>query len=523
MPLKILIAFIAFLSISHSSFAHNGIEHDAAQISLSALSSYKSGPFDQGAAEIVAYDPGTQRAFVTNGFTKAIDVLNLSKPEHPSLDFSIDLKPYGTPNSVAVKNGMLAVAVAASPKQAPGSVVVFALDGQHLNTFRTGALPDMVTFTPDAKFILTANEGEPNGDYSIDPEGSISLIGVGDDISKQTQNAVRTADFKRFKRSELDPRIRIFGINASVAQDLEPEFIAVSADATTAWVSLQENNALAVVNIQTGVVERLIALGTQSHNNAKTAIDASDQDNSTRILPWPVQGMYQPDTIATYEVDGQTYLVTANEGDARDYDGYSEEVRIGKLPLDKTSFDRKHKFKHENNLGRLKVSNVGADADGDGQVDTLFTFGTRSFSIWNVDGKRIYDSGSQFARIVARDHPELFNAGDSRSDDKGSEPEALAIGKVGEETYAFIGLERTGGVMVYNISDPKNAFYVDYLNTIKPHLALDHPDVGDISPESIVFVSADNSPDSKPFIITANETSSTVSLYRVHTENTKIK
>jgi len=499
-----------------SIHAHSGIEHNGERIKLSTLGTIKSGPYEEGAAETVSYDADTQQAFVSNGFSKAIDAISLAKPTLPSLRFSIDIKPYGaSPNSVAVKDGLVAVAVQARSKQGLGSLVVFDTSGMHLNTFTVGALPDMVTFTPDGKTILVANEGAPSDDYTVDPEGSISLVEVGLDIAKQSQSDVRTADFKAFNTIKLDPKIRIFGKNASVAQDLEPEYISVSSDSKTAWVSLQENNALAVIDIAGGKVTALLGLGTQSHNNAKTAIDASDKDDGINIKPWPVEGMYQPDSIASYSANGRNYIVTANEGDARDYQGYSEETRVAKMDLDKNLLETNPSLSKKNALGRLKVSKVGADTNANGKIDKLYSYGTRSFSIWNEQGAQVFDSGSQFARVLARDYPKLFNQGDSRSDDKGAEPEALAIGQVGESTYAFIGLERSGGVMVYNISEPANAFFVDYLNNISPELKADDPKAGDQGPESIAFVSAADSPNGKPFIITANEVSGTVSVYAI--------
>ena len=519
---KIVLAAVAISTYCpQSGRAHSGFEHAGDRIKLSTLSSYKAGPFGSGAAEIVTYDPATARAFVTNSYSNAIDAISLTKPSAPALDFSIDMKPYGSANSVAVKNGLLAVAVQADLKQENGSVIVFNTAGKHLNTFGVGALPDMVTFSPDGKHILVANEGEPSDDYAIDPEGSITLIEVDADITKLNQDNVRTVNFNAFDGKKIDPRIRIFGKNASVSQDLEPEYITVSEDSKIAWVSLQENNALAEINIESAEVQKLIALGTQSHNNVETAIDASDRDKGINIKAWPVEGMYQPDSIASYRHNGNNYIVTANEGDARDYKGYSEEIRIAKMTISDALLESNPTLKDNAALGRLKVSKVGADADGDGKVDKLYSFGTRSFSIWDESGNRVYDSGAQFARILARDYPKLYNKGDNRSCDKGPEPEALALGTVGKSTYAFIGLERLGGVMVYNITDPKNVFYVDYLNNISPDLAPNDPRAGDMAPESIVFVSVDDSPNRKPFIITANEASGTVSVYEVEAAEAK--
>jgi len=249
------------------------------------------------------------------------------------------------------------------------------------------------------------------------------------------------------------------------------------------------------------------------------ALDVSDKDGQITVKPWPVKGMYQPDSIASYEVDGQVFIVTANEGDERNYSGFSEEQRVSKMSLEPAL--KTKKLQNNDQLGRLKVSIVGADTDQNGLSDTLYSFGSRSFSIWDQNLKQVYDSGNDFERITARDYPKLFNAGDLRSDDKGPEPEALAIGKVGDSTYAFIGLERSGGVMVYNITTPEEAFFVDYLNTISPSLDPSDSNAGDIAPESLVFVGAVNSPNGRPFLISANQVSGTVSVYAIDTAEPK--
>lgn len=345
--------------------------------------------------------------------------------------------------------------------------------------------------------------------------GRLPLLTYEGDVRELDQRSVRTANFKSFNRDNIDPEIRIFGKNASVAQDLEPEYITITDDSKTAWVSLQENNALAKINIEQGRVLKLYALGYQDHSKTNNALDASDKDNTINIRAWPVKGIYQPDSIANYTVAGKTYIVTANEGDARNYAGHSEVRRIADLALDENLMLKG--IKRIEQLGRLKVSNIAADSDGNGRIDTLYSFGSRSFSIWNQEGVQVYDSASEFARITARDYPLLFNKGDKRSDDKGSEPEALTLGKIGHSIYAFIGLERTGGIMVYNITKPEDAFFVDYINTIDPQLKPSAPNAGDIAPEGLAFVNAKDSPTGKPFLISANEVSGTVSIYQIET------
>lgn len=110
-----------------------------------------------------------------------------------------------------------------------------------------GYLPDMLIFTPDGRRILVANEGERVG--IADPEGSVSIIDVGRGIEKAN---VKTVSFRSYndRRAELLAEgVRIFPDAATVAQDFEPEYISVSADGKTAWVTLQENNSIAILQI----------------------------------------------------------------------------------------------------------------------------------------------------------------------------------------------------------------------------------------------------------------------------------
>jgi hypothetical protein len=355
-------------------------------ILLEPIGTYSTGVFNQGAAEIVAHDPKSQRLFVVNGASSSIDVLDISDPTSPALLFAIDVTPFGRQaNSVDVHKGEVAVAVEANPKTDPGSVVFFDTDGNFLSAVTVGALPDMLTYTPDGKKVLVANEGEPNSYNmadSIDPEGSVSIIDVKHGGARVSQNDVVTAGFESFDSASLDPSIRIYGPGASVAQDLEPEFIAVSHDSKTAWVTLQEGNAMGVLDIRQGVFTRLIGLGFKDHSLAGNALDASDRDGpSINIANWPVFGMYEPDAIASFRYRGQTYLITANEGDTRDYPGFNEESRVSALTLDPAAFPNAASLKTNAQLGRLTVTSVNGDTGGDGDYEELYVPGARSFSI----------------------------------------------------------------------------------------------------------------------------------------------
>ena len=930
------------------------------ELEVQHLSTYSTGIFDEGAAEIVTYDAGSQRLFFTNADAGTIDVLDINDPATPSLIFSIDISVYGDGvNSVAASNGLVAAAVENEESTEPGTIVVFDTDGNFIAQYPAGVLPDMVTFSPDGTKILSANEGEPDDDYLIDPEGSVTII----DISAGADNGVVTqVDFTAYndkKASLLNKGVRIFGPNATVAQDLEPEYITVSEDNTTAFVGLQENNALAVVSIADGEVLDILPLGYKDHYKGEAVLeeyrydeipwwpalgtplygaptvdlggfsglwydpltstedqlsffvipdrgpndatisrnvvgtsqnlrpfklpdyqarivklilikstnqifidanstfltqkdgvtpisgrgnipgfdevpvtptdanvytnadfevdgvayhqleydpyggdfegilrdknynwwmcdeyrpaiynfdvngtlieryvpagtaqlgdtpqaegyygaetlpavyrkrranrgfeaiaydtdeeiiyafiqtplynpdastrnnsdvirilginpedgtpvkefvyllernrdagigisrtdkigdavyigngkflvlerdsstpddgdtgrkyifeidtkgatnivgtdlsaketssgpddktlemmtaddladagivpvfknkvinlpssgyhpsdkpeglavlpngdlavmndndfgiagagvsdaislgiyryqhnygfDASNESEDIEIIPRPTLGMYQPDAIASYTSNGQTFIATANEGDARDYDGYSEEERVKGLDLDPTNYPDAAALQVDENLGRLNSTTANGDRDGDGLTDQIYSYGARSFSIWDQSGNLVYDSGDEFEQITASLLPDYFNSqGDdrrkNRSDDKGPEPEAITISEINGETYAIIGLERIGGFMVYNVSDPYNAEYVTYFYNRDFSLEPEEDIAGDIAPEDVLVISADNSPTGAPIIVSSAEVSGTISLFAVGT------
>jgi len=517
-------------------------------ITLNRIGRYAPGPYrdeDPRAAEIVAFDPITDRMFIVNSFTRSVDIVSLANPAAPALVSTIPISPtYGAaPNSVAVFDGVVAVAVEANPKTSPGRAAFFTASGVFLNQVTVGAQPDMITFTPDGRRVLTANEGEPNS-YgqvgSIDPEGSVSIIAMPTagtrTLTTTTTLGVTTVGFGAFnvgqpRNSELSPNVRIFGPGASVAQDLEPEYIAVSSDSNTAYVSLQENNALAIINIPAGTVTSIVPLGFKNHNLPGNGMDPSDQDGVNSIRTVPVLGMYQPDGIGAYTSGGATYVVTANEGDARDYPGYTEEIRAGNSAyvLDTAVFTNAATLKQNANLGRLTVTRATGDPDNDGNYEAIYSFGARSFSIRDgATGALIFDSGDDMEQRTAALYPNNFNSShtnstrDNRSDDKGPEPEDVELGRIGGRVYAFIGLERMGGVIVYDVTNPVAPTFVHYVNprTFPGTFATGTPD--DLGPEGITFVPAADSPNNRPLLLVANEVSGSVSVYAVEGGQTNL-
>ncbi len=510
------------LAVLAMGFSSEAPAKNAKSITLTQIGRYSAGGGIER-AEIAAYDPATKRIFAINPTASRVEVLDVSNPALPELEFTIAL--IGRPNSVAVKNGVVAVAVENAPKTSSGWVQFFDVDGNSLSTITVGALPDMVTFTPNGRRLLVANEGEPNSynqANSVDPEGTVSIIDMTVGAANLTDADVRTAKFSDAIPKVNLESIRKYGPNATLAQDLEPEYITVSHDSRTAWVTLQENNAIAILDIEKGVFTKLVGLGFKNHSLPGNALDASDSEISSsprsgtnNIANWPVFGMFLPDAIDSYRVRGETYLVMANEGDTRDWPGFNEEIRVGAsgYVLDPVAFPTGDTLKLEPHLGRLVATRtLGAkELDSDEQFERIFIPGARSFSIRTAAGELVYDSGDDFEKIIEARALSIFNSDgtpasfDTRSDNKGPEPEAIAIGKVFGRTYAFIGLERAGGIMIYDITDPFKPFFVDYVNTSPT----------DIAPEGLVFVKEEDSPNGKALLIVSHEVSSTTTIFEI--------
>jgi hypothetical protein len=297
-------------------------------------------------------------------------------------------------------------------------------------------------------------------------------------------------------------------------------------------VTLQENNAVALLDLQALKVEAVLPLGMKDHSRAQNALDASDRDGRINIANWPVFGLYQPDSIDSFRADGKTYYITANEGDARAYGGFNEERRVRDLRLDTVAFPDAAMLRDNANLGRLRVTGANGDLDNDGDYDRLFAFGARSFTIWGEDGKLVFDSGDALERLTAEIAPGApspdFNSNndangsfDSRSDDKGPEPEGLVVGSYLGRTYAFVGLERVGGVAVYDVTNPHAPVLQDYFNnrdfSVPATLATGgtNPAVGDLGPEGLAFVPWYLSPTWRPLVIVGNEISGTTSIFQL--------
>jgi len=536
----------------------------AAEIMLEQVGTHHAGVFARSAAEIPAFCADARRLFVVNAESGRVDVLDVDDTGRLQsggvLDAARDAPgAMRDVNSVSVSRGLLAAAIAAEPVTDPGAVAFYDTRTLQLRgVVSAGALPDMVTFSPDGRWVLVANEGEPNDDCTVDPEGTITVIDLEAGVEHPV---VRTVTFRDWNaggpRAEevptlMDRGLRHFGRvmlpgeaggsrPATFAEDVEPEWIEIDPESRFASVCLQEANAIAEIDIAAATVTRIVPLGFKDHGLPGNGFDASDRDGGIRIRPWPgVYGVFQPDTIRLVVRDGRRLIVTANEGDSRvrpSADGmipgvkeggiFTDEASLNAWPLEGSSFAD---VATPQDLGRLRLVRdlVERHLDEEGRPTRLFAFGGRSFSIFDFDtGELVYDSGSDFERVTAERYPEHFNASsdalefDKRSRSKGPEPEGLAVGEVEGRTYAFVGLERIGGIMVYDITAPAASRFVGYFSNRRFDLPMtlgdgtSNPAAGDSGPEGLIFVAAGQSPTGRPLVIAANETSGTTTLWEI--------
>ncbi|MEZ4987357.1 MAG: choice-of-anchor I family protein [Saprospiraceae bacterium] len=470
-------------------------------------------------AEIVAYDGINQRLFVTNSISNTVHILDFTDPYNINETSVLDVSVHGDGiNSVAIHDGVAAMAV--ERDDANGVIVLWDFVNIVTKVVDAGNLPDHVSFTPDGSYVLSANEGEPNADYTIDPEGSVTIVDMRNGVANAT---AQTANFNAFDANIdalRDAGVRIFGPGASVSQDMEPEYITYNSAGTIAYVGCQENNAIARVDIASATIDAIVALGYKNHSLPGNTLDASDRTDGVVMANWPVWGMYHPDAIASFEVNGINYIVTANEGDARDYDGFSEETSIEDVVLDAAAFPDAAALQSTTVLGRLNITTANGDTDGDGDYDELYAFGGRSISIWDIDaGLLVWDSGDDLERITATDpvFGVLFNASNSnnnfknRSDNKGPEPEGITTAEINGVPYVFVTLERTGGVVTYDVSNPAAPVFVDYINT----RTLGDDEGGDLGPEGVIYIPAADSPVDTGLVVMSNEVSATLSVFKV--------
>jgi hypothetical protein len=496
-------------------------------VPTNSITSRVLGSLQLAGAEISAFDAASQRVFTTSNF--GLQIIDLSDPADPQLIDTIQFAFSNDVTSVAVYNGLVAVTVTSPNRIDPGKLFLLDSDGNVLREFTVGSVPDMVTFSPDGTKLLVANEGEatfasaiPPGGTAVNPVGSISVIDLSGGVAAAT---VQTAGFEAFNGAAaalIAEGVRLF-VNSpgfagiTVAQDLEPEYIAIAPDGLSAMITLQEANAVAILDLSgaTPTITDIVPLGLKSWLGLE--FDGSDRDgpgNSQKVnfqTDLNLFGMYMPDAIASYSVGGQTYYVLANEGDDRnDFLTETTTVGSGSYVIDTDDYPDAAALKTNAEIGRLtlpRLAGVNGDTDGDGKVDQILTYGGRSFSIRDSQGNLVFDSGAEIDLFVAQYFPDLFD--DGRSDNKGSEPEGATIATFDGRTYAFITLERFNSTIVYDITDPAS-----------PKIATFLANAGDVAPEQGIFISAADSPSGEALFLVSNETSGTLTVYELMTPNT---
>lgn len=502
----------------------------------------------EGASEVVAHQDGL--VYVTNGNLGRIDIFELGaaesdepvKPVH-FLDLT-QLPDFDGVQSVAVSDNLIAVAVSVADEErgegivtaSRGYVAFYDIETHELvEIVKVGILPDQVAFTPDGGALIVANEAEFNedSDTNMNPPGSISVITINDAPGNSGKGPLfqhKEAKFSNINKfGEEDIR---FNPNSKLGVDIEPEYSAISADGKLGYTTLQENNAIAVTDIHKGKVIDIIQLGTVDHSIV--GIDPNDDGNINIATFGNLVGLRMPDALAVFEIDGDTFFATANEGDGRgdyfleeeDQNGndvivgisdVGDEARIGDLIDNDGAFGavtidevvwNAYTDTEKAELSRLTISTIDGDTDGDGDIDVLHAFGGRSFTIFDEDGTVVFDSGSQLAELIEEIAPERFQDDDgdtdeNRSDAKGVEPEAIEIGQIGEQTLLFIGLERDSGIVIYDISDPANAEYLNYIDGFETN---------NLAPEVLEFVPASGDLET-PVLLASYEVSGTTVAY----------
>lgn len=486
-------------------------------------------------AKLAAFDAPSARLLVVDGLNGLARV-DISDPELPAevgaptdigaAIFDDTGRQAGTANAIGISNGLAAIAVSAEPATDNGFVAFYEADGAYLLSCEVGPAPTMLTFSDDGKQLVVANEGTPSEQEN--PKGSVSIIDIDAVVLQGTCTAaVETAGFEKFNKSRKALKkegVRLFA-GAKVANDLEPEHVALSKDGKTAWVTLQEANAMARVDLRKAKVKDIVALGVKDHSKRGNGIDASNKDQKARIRTWPVSGMYMPDAVSAYRMGGKdfkaykkkhapkgvrtggklgkTFLVTANEGSTR-----GEGAPVAKVKLDKKAFPDRKTLQGRKALGGLQVSTIDGDTDGDGDIDELHAYGARSFSIWNGYGELVFDSGDFFAREIADEFPKMFKgtdpSGNYDSSDSGAEPDSIVIAEIHGRTYAFIGLEGVGGVMVFDITEAWDPEFVQFVWSGV-----------DIVPEDLLVIGADDSPIADPLLVVTHADSNLILIYQI--------
>ncbi len=441
----------------------------------------------------------------------------------------------GGVQSLDISGNLLAIAVANATKNQNGVIAFYTLDANGAATFKSkvtvGALPDGVAFSPNGKYLVVANEGEPlkSGSTVSDAEGSISIIAITDGQPATSATTLGFTDFNTggSRASELPAGVRKVRQAATFSEDVEPEYVTISDDSKNAFVTLQEANAVAVVDLVNSRISKIHALGVKDFGVSKNKLWANDSytgcSSTTECVAPTLKnytnlfGYYLPDGVASFTVGGKTYFLTGNEGDNKDdFIEAAESARVSSIAssLDTTAFPSSVSTELARlNINKTANGNLVGYNTATSKYEKLFTYGARSFSIWDAEtGAQVFDSGDDFERVVYNDATPLLlhTTLKDRMDDKGPEPENIVVGQVGNEYFAFIGLERSSGIMMYQITNPAKPKFVQYIRNTS-----DAKTTGDISPEGMKFISAADSPTGVPLLLVGYEVSGSMAVFQI--------
>jgi hypothetical protein len=501
------------------------LQEESVNGKLSYIGNYQTGMSnkDGGIAEIVKYNKDNQKMYLVNGAAQSVDIVSIAnmtsnKKTEFKIDTRLDITAMGQAHGFAsgditsidinTNEKIIVIAVQGATYKDHGSIVILNYEGKYIKYFEAGVQPDMVTFSHDYKYLLSANEGEPREGYAeagaTDPKGSITIIDIKKGVDKAT---AQTIGFDKFDSKEARAALVENGVllkpNTAPSVDLEPEYISVSDNSHYAYVSLQEANSVATIDLKTQEIVSVKGLGFKDHNVEENALDAL-KDGQVNLTAQNLYGTYMPDGIASQKIGGKQYIFTANEGDGREWGEYED---TGSYTFPGTSF---------------KIDTI-LNTERDGlEADKTYIYGSRSFSIWDAGTmEQVYDSGSDFEKVTGELYPEAFNSSnnktelDSRSGKKGPEPEDIKVMKVNGKTFAFIGLERTGGIMMYDVTNVENVKFHDYVN-LRDFTGTDVSSSGDLAPEGLCLIEAKDSPTGKPLMLVANEVSGNVRVFEIN-------
>jgi chitodextrinase len=507
------------------------------QFSMTKLATYQAAApnSDGGVAEIVTYNRDNQKFYLVNGAANppSLDIVSLHTSAPLTKDQSINIKTlvetngfvFGDLTSVEINTNIdrVFVSVQAAGVTDAGKIVELDYDGNLIAEYTAGIQPDMVVSTPDGKYVLTANEGEPRT-AGVDPQGSITIL---DTTTTSVQHLYfdnpAIIDDHVHIRGASHPTTGVISTKGSKADalfDLEPEYITISADGARAFVALQENNAIATIDLSSKSIVSVKGLGLKDLNITGNELDLV-RDNNIKLENVPFQGIYNPDGIANLKVGNKTYLFSANEGDATDWPGRKNASSVKTMKNSLTAGSVAATFLNG------KTTYDGLEVSSGWGNDSIYLYGARSFSIWDAEQMtQVYDSGSDFERVIANRLPAHFNAShssttmDNRSTRKGPEPESIELGKIGDRTYAFVGLERIGGVMVYDVTNPEQPQFVNYTNT-RVFTPVNNLNT-ETGPEGLEFIPGAVSPTGWPLLLIANEVSGNVSVMQINLNDDQI-